>query len=105
MLAHKALFELDVALAGRSDDVEQALERAISAAGAYAGGTFTAADHAKAATLYKKACDADNATGCYALATFIRHGWGTKANAFEADDTLKKACDLGNATACKELHQ
>jgi superfamily II DNA or RNA helicase len=34
LLAHKALFELDVALATQSDDLEQAFERAISAGGA-----------------------------------------------------------------------
>jgi TPR repeat protein len=71
------------------------------------GGMLLAGDGGRtdAAKAFEKACDGDDADGCFGLAMCQRQGWGVSASPLSADQTMKKACDLGSASACKEFRR
>ena len=61
-------------------------------------------DYAKAAKLYRKACDMGNADGCYNLGVFYRDGQqGVKQSYVKAAELFRKSCDLGRDDGCNNL--
>jgi uncharacterized protein len=54
----------------------------------------------KARTLYAKACDAEDAKGCYNMGLMLEGGIGGKADLTRSKILFAKACRLGNKTAC-----
>lgn len=63
-----------------------------------AGGSESALPDALAA--YQKACDADSATGCVAVASFLQHGLGAPADPARAGALLGEWCSRGSVEAC-----
>lgn len=57
----------------------------------------------KASELFRKACDAGNANGCYKLGMLFYHGEGVRQNKQEALNLFKQACDAGNEKGCSNL--
>ena len=49
----------------------------------------------------KKACDGDDASGCYNLGVMYYNGQGVKQSNANALKYLGKACDGGDAGGCK----
>ena len=61
-------------------------------------------DLARAAELYKKACDGGNATGCYNLGVYYENGaGGLPKDLGQAAELFKKACDQNDQFACERL--
>ncbi|ETD24248.1 tetratricopeptide repeat protein [Helicobacter macacae] len=64
-------------------------------------------DYAKAAELWKKACDMKNGDACNGLGVLYAKGQGVRQNLSTAKQYYGKACDLGNQVGCdnyKLLH-
>lgn len=55
-----------------------------------------------AAQQFKKACDGENASGCYNLGFLYENGQGVKQNYFKAKEFYGKACDGGVEIGCKD---
>lgn len=58
---------------------------------------------ASALGYFKKACDADNATGCFNLALSYEKGLGIAPDVALAAQLHARACDLGSGPACGNL--
>jgi TPR repeat protein len=63
----------------------------------------SAVDHAKAKTLYDKACKLKNGLGCFNLANVFRLGEGIKPDLKQAFTYFGKACGFGAVKGCTEL--
>jgi len=59
-------------------------------------------DDAKAVSLYKKACDAGYAAGCFNLGVMYHQGESVSTSATTARSYFKKACDMGHKKACDQ---
>ncbi|ETD24250.1 tetratricopeptide repeat protein [Helicobacter macacae] len=66
----------------------------------YANGKGVRQDYAKAAELYKKACDMKNANACYNIGVSYAKGQGVRQNSSTAKQYFGKACDLGEQVGC-----
>jgi sulfatase modifying factor 1 len=58
------------------------------------------ASYGSARSALDPACQADNAVGCWMLASMYQLGWGGAADAPRARLLFTKACDLNQAKAC-----
>nr|MDQ3032567.1 sel1 repeat family protein [Myxococcota bacterium] len=68
-----------------------------------AHGRGVAADVARAAELYQRACDGGDAMGCSNLGLAYAQGTGVPLDLARAMDLLRRACEAGRATACQNL--
>lgn len=64
------------------------------------GGRGVPEDLPRAAKLYEKGCQADNADGCGGLAWMYGEGKGIGRDDARATELYRKACELGSATSC-----
>lgn len=64
---------------------------------------YSQGDFAKAGKLWREACEAGNATGCYELAMMYRDGEGVTANRKTYLELLNRACNGGSGMACFNL--
>lgn len=60
-------------------------------------------DYVKAKDLWIKACDGENADGCFNLGVLYDDGHGVKQDYFKAKELYAKACNGGNAGGCSNL--
>jgi TPR repeat protein len=60
-------------------------------------------DYAKAAKLWREACEAGNATGCYELAIVYRDGEGVTADPKREAELLEQSCAGGEGRGCFNL--
>lgn len=66
----------------------------------YGNGEGVRQDYAKAAKLYKKACDIKYSRACNNLGWLYSSGLGVRQNLSTAKQYFGKACDLGDQTGC-----
>ncbi|ETD24253.1 tetratricopeptide repeat protein [Helicobacter macacae] len=66
----------------------------------YANGKGVRQDYAKAAELWKKACDMKYGFACNNLGVLYGKGQGVRQNRSTAKQYYGKACDLGNQVGC-----
>ena len=57
-------------------------------------------DRAKAAIVYRKACDGGEMLGCYNLGVSYENGHGVRKDAAKAKQLYGRGCDGGLAEAC-----
>src|SRR5438094_5062081 len=69
----------------------------------YGNGDGVAKDAARAAALYRKACDGGDARGCTNLGVMYANGDGVAKDAAQAVALNRKACDGGDAGGCTNL--
>ena len=69
----------------------------------YERGDRIAMDLAKAAELYQKACDANNASGCSYLGYAYSEGRGVAVDKAHALELVKKGCDGGSPRGCNNI--
>ncbi len=62
-------------------------------------------DFKKAFEYSAKACELNDAKGCYALAAFYNDGKGVAKNEKQTTENLKKSCELGLKEACDILKE
>ena len=62
-------------------------------------------DDAKAASLYKRACDLPWAPGCYNLAIMYESGRGVARDRAKAADLYGMACSAGAKRACDKAKE
>lgn len=60
-------------------------------------------DVERAARLYRRACEADHAQACFALAGLIESGKAQAASPGEGDELRQRACRGGSVAACDSL--
>ena len=64
---------------------------------------YESGNHKKAVTLFNKACEGGNATGCNNLGLMYDNGQGVKQDYHQAVKLYTKACEGGNAAGCSNL--
>jgi hypothetical protein len=69
----------------------------------YYNGELGEVDDEKAASLFKRACNADVDVGCFNLGLMRENKRGGVHKMPEARTAYKRACDLGYAKACKKI--
>jgi TPR repeat protein len=69
----------------------------------YQRGEHVPQDAATASRLFARACDADDAEGCYELAVAVEAGSGLAADAVRARELFRKACAGGSDLACRRV--
>jgi TPR repeat protein len=65
--------------------------------------SYKKGDYTTSINLFKKACDMNNADGCYHLGMIFVYAQKIKQHYTTAAVFLKKACDLSNANGCYAL--
>jgi len=80
---------------------EGAAAACVAAAERYAVGQGVAADPARAAQLFERACDLHDAAACARLGDVLARGRGRDAN--RAAAAYQRACDAGRLEACASL--
>ncbi|GAA7502118.1 hypothetical protein ckin127_13190 [Helicobacter pylori] len=68
-------------------------------------GVGVAKDLKKAFEYSAKACELNNAKGCYALAALYNEAKGVAKDEKQTKENLKKACELGLKEACDILKE
>ena len=66
----------------------------------YANGEGVRQNYAKAAELWKKACDMKDGFACNNLGGLYNDGLGVRQNLSTAKQYYGRACDFGNQTGC-----
>ncbi|KNE03829.1 tetratricopeptide repeat protein [Helicobacter pylori] len=61
---------------------------------------YTDKDFTRAKEYFEKACELNDAKGCYALAAFYNEAKGVAKDEKQMTESLKKACELGLKEAC-----
>lgn len=64
---------------------------------------YNQGDYQKAAQLWQKACDEENALGCGGLGALYAEGKGVRQDYQKAAQLFQKACDGGEALGCNSL--
>jgi len=64
---------------------------------------YNKGDHQKAAELWQKACDSEEARGCFNLGILYVDGQGVNQDHQKAAELWQKACDSGEAGGCFNL--
>ncbi len=64
---------------------------------------YSKGDYAKASKLWREACEAGNATGCYELAIVYREGEGVAPDPKRETELLERACTGGEGRGCFNL--
>ena len=67
----------------------------------YVNGTGVTQDDFKAAVLFRKACDGQEAMGCFNLGRMYAEGNGVRQSVEDALTFYGKACDLKNTEGCE----
>ena len=67
----------------------------------YVNGTGVTQDDFKAAVLFRKACDGQNADGCFNLGLMYQNGTGVRQSDVDALTFYGRACDLKDAGGCE----
>ena len=99
---HNAKKYFEIACNKGNGDLGQAL--ACSSLGEmYYDGKGVRQDYAKAAELWKKACDMEDANACFNLGVMYWTGEGVREDYAKAVEPYKKACDMEYANACFNL--
>lgn len=61
---------------------------------------YNAQDYQKAKTMFEKACQEQDAQGCYQLALLYDEGRGVEQDYQKSSLLYEKACEYGNSSSC-----
>ena len=64
---------------------------------------YNAKNYSKAFEFAQKACDLNNAGGCYNLGQIYYFGYGVEKDFFKAVEFYQQACDMKEAAGCFNL--